>query len=251
MRKAVFQSFSESAAPEQGPPRLARLRDEMRAEGLSGFLVPRSDAFQGEYVAPGDERLAWLTGFTGSAGFCVVLLETAGLFVDGRYRTQARAQVSTADFQVVDWPETKPAVWIRDALSDGGVVGFDPWLYTPEQITALEDGLKETDITLARCDNLIDRCWGDRPPPPVGQVRVYPDALAGRSHAEKRGTLAEDLSARGERAAIVTLPDSLAWLLNIRGSDIPRNPVPHGFAILHDTGAVTALIDPAKLDDTV
>ena len=249
MRDAVFQAFTENASPEQGPPRLARLRNEMRAEGLAGFLVPRSDAFQGEYVAPGDERLAWLTGFTGSAGFCVAFLDTAGLFVDGRYRAQARAQVATDHFQVVDWPETQPACWIQETLEDGDKVGFDPWLYTPDQLTALEEGLKETGIVLLGCDNLIDRCWADRPAPPVGQVRVYPDALAGRSHADKRTTLAADLSARGERAAFITLPDSLAWLLNIRGSDIPRNPVPHGFGILHETGAVTLLIDPAKLDE--
>ena len=251
MPDAIFQSFKESASPEQGPPRLARLRDEMRAEGLSGFLVPRSDAYQGEYVAPADERLAWLTGFTGSAGFCVALLDTAGVFVDGRYRTQARAQIDTDHFHVVDWPETQPASWMRDALSNGDKVGFDPWLYTPDQISAIEDGLKETGITLVGCDNLVDRCWPDRPAPPVGKVRVYPETLAGRSHAEKRADLAAELTTRGERAAVITLPDSLAWLLNIRGSDIPRNPVPHGFGVLHDSGRVTLLIDPAKLSDAV
>ncbi|MEM9911233.1 MAG: aminopeptidase P family protein [Pseudomonadota bacterium] len=251
MRDAVFQSFVESASPEQGPPRLARLRDEMRAEGLAGYLVPRADAYQGEYVAPGDERLAWLTGFTGSAGFCVALLDTAGLFVDGRYRTQARAQADPTHFQVVHWPETTPASWIRKELEEGAKVGFDPWLYTPDQLSAIEKELKDTGIDLVAGDNLIDRCWPDRPAAPVGPVRVYPDALAGRSHAEKRAELAAVLSASGIRSAIITLPDSLAWLLNIRGSDIPRNPVPHGFAILHDSGAVTLLIDGAKLDDDV
>lgn len=251
MTDAVFQSFKESASPEQGPPRLARLRDEMRAEGLAGFLVPRSDAYQGEYVAPCDERLAWLTGFTGSAGFCIALTDIAGLFVDGRYRAQARAQVDTESFQIVDWPETKPAAWLRETLSDGARVGFDPWLYTPEQIAALEEGLKGSGVVLEACANLIDRCWPDRPAPPIGPVRVYPDALAGRSHTEKRQMLAAQLASAGEAAAVITLPDSLAWLLNIRGSDIPRNPIPHGFGILHSSGEVTLLINPAKLDTAV
>ncbi|MEM6375758.1 MAG: aminopeptidase P family protein [Pseudomonadota bacterium] len=251
MRDAVFQTFHESASPEQGPPRLARLRDEMRAEGLAGFLVPRSDAYQGEYVAPGDERLAWLTGFTGSAGFCVALLEQAGVFVDGRYRTQARAQTALDHFTVVNWPETRPADWIREKLESGGRIGFDPWLYTPDQIAALEAGLDGSQIELVAYDNLVDRCWDDRPAPPVGQVRIYPDHLAGRSHAQKREELAQTLAERGERAAIITLPDSLAWLLNIRGSDIPKNPVPHGFGILHDDGAIQLFMDPAKLGQDV
>lgn len=251
MSGSGFQSFTETARPEQGPPRLARLRDEMRAEGLSGFLVPRADAHQGEYVAACDDRLAWLTGFTGSAGFCIALLEEAGLFVDGRYRAQARSQADTTAFATVDWPDTKPASWLRARLDQGCRIGFDSWLYTPEQIEALKGGLTGSGIDLVACDNLVDRIWQDRPPPPLGAVRVYPDALAGRNHADKRAALATDLEAEGDAAAVITLPDSLAWLLNIRGSDIPRNPVPHGFGVLHAGGAVTLLMEPAKLSDEV
>jgi Xaa-Pro aminopeptidase len=244
----MFQSFVDTAAPEQGPPRLALLRQRLASEGLDGFLVPRADAHQGEYVAARDDRLAWLTGFTGSAGFCIALRDQAGLFVDGRYRAQARAQVDVSHFTPVDWPETKPADWLRNALPNGGVIGFDSWLHTPEQIEALEEGLKGTSVTLKPTANLVDAIWPDQPGPPLGRIIPYPSELAGKTHAEKRAALGKSLRDAGHRSAVLTLPDSIAWLLNIRGSDIPRNPVPHVFAILHDTGNVTLYADAAKTD---
>jgi Xaa-Pro aminopeptidase len=247
----MFQTFEDTAAPEQGPQRLARLREAMAAEGLAGFIVPRADAHQGEYVAPCDDRLAWLTGFTGSAGVCIALDRVAGVFVDGRYRAQVRAQVDTRHFTPVDWPETKAAPWLKEALAQGGEVGFDPWLHTPEQIGTIEQGLAGSGITLRPADNLVDRIWPDRPGPPQGAIRVYPEALAGEGHADKRARLAATLREAGQAAAVLTLPDSIAWLLNIRGSDIPRNPVPHAFALLHATGRVTLFVDDVKLDDAV
>ena len=247
----MFQSFTETASPEQGPPRLGALRDQLQHARLTGYLIPRTDAHQGEYVAPGDDRLAWLTGFTGSAGFCIVLPEIAGVFVDGRYRTQVRAQVDLTAYTPVDWPETPPASWLKDQLPDGGIIGFDPWLYTPGQIKAIELGLKDTGIILQPADNLIDSIWSDRPPAPQGQITIYPDHLAGESHTKKRTRLGVMLSAADQRAAVLTLPDSIAWLLNIRGQDIPRNPVAHAFAILHDNGHLTLFADASKLDDTV
>ena len=247
----MFQSFHDTASPEQGPPRLAQLRAVMAQERVAGYLIPRADAHQGEYVAPCDERLAWLTGFTGSAGFCVVLADQAGVFVDGRYYVQARAQTDQAHFTQINWPEVKPTDWLKDHLPEGGDVGFDPWLYTPDQIDAFEKGLAGSGITLRPMANLIDRIWPDRPAPPQGAVRVYPEALAGTTHAAKRARLASTLKEAGHEAAVITLTDAIAWLLNIRGSDIPRNPVAHGFAILHDTGHLTLFVDDAKLDDTV
>ncbi len=243
----MFQSFTETARPEQGPPRLARLRRAMAEAGLVGFLVPRADAHQGEYVAPCDDRLAWLTGFTGSAGLCVVLNDVAGVFVDGRYRVQVGGQVDTGHFTPVDWPETRPGPWLARHLPDGGPVGFDPWLWTPGQIDEIVAALPE-DVRLVPSDNLVDAVWHDRPAPPRGPIQPWPETLAGMTHAEKRAQLAESLRASGARAAVITLTDSLAWLLNIRGADIPRNPVPQGFAILHDTGRVALFTDPAKLD---
>ncbi|QYX55856.1 aminopeptidase P family protein [Roseovarius sp. SCSIO 43702] len=247
----MFQSFSESAHPEQGPPRLAALREVMADARLDGFIVPRADAYQGEYVAPCDERLAWLTGFTGSAGFCIALRDKAGVFVDGRYRTQVRSQVDLAHFTPVNWPETAPADWLAQELPEGGLVGYDPWLHTPREIETLTNGLRDSGVTLKATDNLVDRIWPDRPAPPMGPIRAYPAELAGLTHAQKRATLAAELSAGGHDAAVLTLPDSIAWLLNIRGSDIPRNPVPHAFAILHATAKVTLFVEAEKLDGTL
>ncbi|QGX97958.1 aminopeptidase P family protein [Roseovarius faecimaris] len=247
----MFQSFADTASPDQGPPRLARLREVLAQSGLAGYLIPRADAHQGEYVAPRDDRLAWLTGFTGSAGFCIALMGRAGVFVDGRYRVQVKVQVDTAAFTPVDWPETKPADWLREALPNGGVIGFDPWLYSPEQIEAIETGLKGSGVSLQPTDNPIDSIWPDQPAPPQGKITPYPSELAGKTHQEKREALARTLRDAGQECAVITLPDSIAWLLNIRGADIPRNPLPHGFAILHDTGQLTLFVDPAKLDDTV
>ncbi|MEI4261649.1 aminopeptidase P family protein [Roseovarius sp. D0-M9] len=244
----MFQSFENKSSPEQGPPRLAALREAMAAAQVDGWLVPRADVHQGEYVAPGDERLAWLTGFTGSAGFAAITQDKAGVFVDGRYRTQVRSQTDTGAFQPVDWPETKLAQWLRAALPDGGRVGFDPWLHTLKEMDDLARALSGTGIECVPHANLIDSIWPDRPAPPLGKITTYPDDLAGKTSAEKRAELAERLKAQGHRAAVLTLPDSIAWLLNIRGADIPRNPIPHAFAILHDDTRVELYVHPDKLD---
>ena len=241
----TLQSFAAATQPDQGPPRLAALRAELAAQGLAGFLVPRADAHQGEYVAPRDERLAWLTGFTGSAGFCIVLPDVAGVFVDGRYRLQVRAQVDTAAFTPVDWPETNPAAWIRAHLATG-TIGFDPWLHTGEEIARLREGLAGHPVTLAPVANAVDAIWPDQPSPPAAPAVPHPVALAGTPSGEKRAALAEALRTAGQRAAVITLPDSLAWLLNIRGGDVPRNPVVQGFAVLHDDARVDVFADPAK-----
>ncbi|MCQ0093625.1 aminopeptidase P family protein [Roseovarius sp. M141] len=244
----MIQSFTDKASPEQGPPRLKLLRDAMISADLDGWLVPRADVHQGEYVAPGDERLAWLTGFTGSAGFAAVTAQQAGVFVDGRYRTQVRAQTDADAFQPIDWPEVKLADWARSALPDGGRLGFDPWLHTHKEIADLTATLKGSGISPVPHANLIDSIWQDRPAPPTGAITAYPDDLAGKTSADKRADLAEALREVGHRAAILTLPDSIAWLLNIRGNDIPRNPIPHAFAVLHDDARVDLYMHPAKLD---
>ncbi len=247
----MFQSFKATSNPEQGPPRLQALRTLMRTDGLDGYLIPRADVHQGEYVAACDDRLAWLTGFTGSAGFCAALHNVAGVFVDGRYRTQAREQVDLQHFTPVDWPEMKLASWLRAHLPDGGTVGYNGWLHTAEEIEKLTRDLADHRVTLVARTDAIDAIWKDQPATPVGVVRIYPDDLAGESHASKRAHLAQDLRDAGQSAAIITLPDSVAWLLNIRGTDIPRNPVAHAFAILHDDATVALFIDARKLSDEV
>lgn len=242
----MYQSFDVTARPEQGPPRLAALRQELAAEGLDGFLVPRADAHQGEYVAPRDERLAWLTGFTGSAGFCAVLQDIAGVFIDGRYRTQVKRQVA-AEYTPVPWPEVQLADWLKQQLPQGGKVGFDPWLHAAGQIASLTKELQGSGITLTQCDNLIDRIWADQPAPPMNPVTAHPLEYAGESAAEKCARLATGLRDAGQSAAVITLPDSIMWLLNIRGSDVARNPVAHGFAILHDDARVDLFMAAEKL----
>ncbi|MDH2327655.1 aminopeptidase P family protein [Cereibacter sp. SYSU M97828] len=238
----MFQTFTTAASPEHGAARLAALRTQIAAEGLAGFIIPRADAHQGEYVAPADERLSWLTGFTGSAGLCIVLPDIAGVFIDGRYRTQVKTQVDLSVFTPVPWPEVKPGDWLAEHAA--GEVGFDPWLHTPDEIAKIE----ATGVRLRRVPNLVDRIWPDRPAPPQGRAFIHPDALAGESSAAKRVRLAATI---GAKAAVLTLPNSICWLLNIRGSDVPRNPVLHAFAILHDDGRVDLFADPAKFDDAV
>lgn len=244
----TFQTFDSPTSPDQGPPRLKRLRAEMTRAGLDGFLVPRADAHQGEYVAARDERLAWLTGFTGSAGFAAILADQAGVFIDGRYRVQVKAQVDLGHFTPVPWPETKLADWLNTALPNGGVVGFDPWLHTRSEIEKLTAGLADG-IRLQPCANLVDEIWDDRPAPPKGHARAHPVAVAGKTGAEKRAEIAAALADAGQAAALLTLPDSIAWLLNIRGQDAGHNPVVQAFAILHADARVDLFTDPAKFAD--
>lgn len=243
----MFQTFTASTSPEQGPPRVKALREMMRAEGVDAYIVPRADAHQGEYVAPCDERLAWLTGFTGSAGFAVITEKEAGVFVDGRYTLQVRTQVADV-FTSVNWPATKPGAWLAERLENGAKVGFDPWLHTAEEIDKLRDDLGEVG-TLVPCANLVDRIWTDRPAPPAAPAFAHPIEFAGETSGEKRRRMADVLLRAKESAVVLTLPDSICWLLNIRGNDIPRNPVVQAFAILHADTRVLLFADPAKFDE--
>ncbi len=246
----MFQSFHATGSPDQGPPRLKALRAAMETAGVDAFLVPRADAHQGEYVAPCDARLQWLTGFSGSAGTCAVTQDLAAVFVDGRYRVQVRGEVAS-DFTPVDYPATLPSAWLAEHLSDGAVIGFDPWLHTPKEIGEVRGILLRASMKLQPVDNLVDSIWRDRPAPPLGAVSIFPDELAGRTSVEARAGVADALRAAGHRCAVLTQPDSIAWLLNIRGSDLPRVPVAQGFAIVNDNARVSLFMAAAKLDDGV
>ncbi|MCT4611344.1 MAG: aminopeptidase P family protein [Pelagimonas sp.] len=237
----MFQSFTLTASPDHGSDRLSALRDAMRSRGLAGFLVPRADAFQGEYVAPHDERLSWLTGFTGSAGWAVALQDRAAVFVDGRYRVQVKSQVAEV-FEKVDWPETSVPAWVAGSGATG-VIAFDPWLLSLDQLRGFEKVLAEGQ-SLERSENLIDVIWEDQPAPPKGKVIAQPIALAGESIADKLARISQALKAD---ACVITQPDSIAWLLNIRGSDIERNPVPHGFVILGSDGQLRLYMSASKV----
>lgn len=241
----MFQSFDEKADGTKGPDRLAALREAMRRAKVDAFIVPRGDAFQGEYVAPCDERLAWLTGFTGSAGYCIVTQSSAGVFVDGRYRLQVRAQVADV-FTPVNWPETTLVSWICEQLNSGSKVAIDPWLHSKSEATELRSGLEKKNIELVTTDNLVDQIWSDRPDRPNEPFSAYPLEFSGKSSSEKRSEVAGALVNAEQRAAILTLPESIAWLLNIRGTDIEKNPVPQSFAILDASGRATLYAPKSK-----
>ena len=243
----TFQTYTAQTSPSDGPERLHALRKVMAEHDFDGFIIPRADAHQGEYVADCDARLAWLTGFTGSAGFCIALKDEAGVFIDGRYRVQVKEQVDTDRFTPVHWPETKPADWLKTQLTFGRIA-FDPWLFTKLQIDEITDELAGTDITLVPSGNLVDAIWNDRPAKPGEKVEAYPIELSGRSSPDKRQQIAEKLREKGHKSAILTLPDSICWLLNIRGSDIPRIPIVQCFAVIHDDARVDLFIDQSRVD---
>jgi Xaa-Pro aminopeptidase len=240
----MYQSFKTPSSPETGAPRLEALRMALQAAGLDGFLIPRADAHQGENVAPCDERLAWLTGFTGSDGHAAVLPDIAGVFVDGRYTLQVRNQIDMAAFTPQAIPEDSLSDWLKTHLGKG-VVGYDPMLHSYGEITKLEKALAP-DITLRQSANMVDAIWEDRPAPPMGKIRPHPLEFAGQTSADKRAELAAKLREAGLTATVLTLPDSIAWLLNIRGSDIAQTPVPLAFALLHNDARVTLITSPAK-----
>ncbi|MGE0260884.1 MAG: aminopeptidase P family N-terminal domain-containing protein, partial [Alphaproteobacteria bacterium] len=238
------------------PARLAMLREELAASGLDGFVVPRSDEHQGEYVPACAQRLAWLTGFAGSAGIAIVLGERLGnraaLFVDGRYTLQAAAQIDPSLFEIRHVIDEPPAQWLAAALGKGAVLGYDPWLHTPHEVERLRGGAERAGASLRAVDrdpggNPVDRVWPGRPAAPLAPVVPHPDRFAGESAAEKRARLARGLAEQGVAAAVLTMPESIAWLLNIRGGDVPHTPLPLSFAILRDDGGVRLFIDRRKL----
>ncbi|AJE47905.1 aminopeptidase P family protein [Celeribacter indicus] len=239
----MFQSFKVTSRPEQAAPRISALRAALHECGLDGYLVPRADAHQGEYVAPCDERLAWLTGFTGSAGFAVVLHERAAIFTDGRYRVQVRAQCDPEIFDYVDWPETSLSDWLAGA--GVGKIGFDPWLHTVREIETVRGRLGKTGQELVPTPDLIDRIWPDRPPRPAAPVTAQPVDLTGMTSEEKFERIGAAVAETGAEAVVLTLPDSISWLLNIRGMDIAHNPVVQAFAVLSTTGRLV-LFDAAE-----
>src|SRR5438045_1877181 len=227
--------------------RVARLREVMTARGIDGFIVPRADEYQGEYVPPAGQRLAWLTGFTGSAGLAVVLRDRAALFVDGRYTLQAAAQVDTALFEIrhlVDEPAWR---WLAGAVAEGAVIGYDPWLHTPQEVERFHAGVERAGASLKPVANPVAEAWAGRPPAPLAPVVPHPDRYAGESAEAKRTRLGRGLAEEGAAAAVLTMPESIAWLLNIRGGDVPHTPLPLSFAILRQDGDVTLFIDRRKL----
>ena len=230
---------SDGAAAEQGDSasRLEALREELRRLGVDGFLVPRSDEHQGEYVPPRAERLAWLTGFTGSAGLAAVLADRAAIFVDGRYTLQVKDQVDTALYEPRHLIEQPASSWIEEHLPAGGKFGYDPWLHTRDQIERLGKAAEKAGGSLVALDgNPLDAVWPDQPPPPLAPVLAHEAGFAGRSLTEKLDEVGAAIAKSGAEACVLSLPDSIAWLLNVRGADVSHTPLPLSFAIVHAGG---------------
>ena len=240
----MFQTFTSTTRPDTCAPRVAALRAAMAEAGVDAFLVPRADAHQGETVSPRDARLQWIASFTGSAGFAVITATRAALFVDGRYTLQAATQSDTTVFEMRNIPGDALSEWLSEALPEGGTVAYDPWLHTPAEIERLESA----SLALAPIANLIDSIWADQPAASSAPVINHPESLAGEGRQAKRARIVEALTARGASATVLTQPDAIAWLLNIRGSDIERTPVALGFAILEASGAVRLYGFDGKLD---
>lgn len=244
----MFQTFDPPPADAAAPRRIPELRKLLARLKLDAYIVPRADEFQGEYVPASAERLAWLTGFTGSAGTAIVATRRAALFVDGRYRLQARAQVDADLLEVVELPAT-PIDWLLDALGPGAVVGFDPRLMTAAQVDRLSGALADKKIRLKPVSgNLVDCIWGkSRPAPPMAEVIPHPLAAAGQPAAEKISALQKQLAAAGQDALLLTATDSIAWLFNVRGADVPHTPVALAFAIVPRTGKPELFIAAEKI----
>ena len=243
-----FQSFNDTTDLSQGPLRIALLRQELARRGLDGFIVPRADEHQSEYVPPNAERLAWLTGFTGSAGTAVILRDKAALVVDGRYTLQASEQVDTAVITPVPLAETSVEAWIEANLTPGATLAYDPWLHTENGVKRLCKAAVKAAATLLPVDgNLVDAVWTDRPAPPCAPVRPHPLEHAGEASDAKLARIREKLAAERLDALVVSDPHNLAWAFNIRGGDVAHTPLPLGYALIPQEGRPTVFLDPAKV----
>ena len=246
--RRTYAEASDGIDTPQQEARLAALRAELARRGLEGFVVPLSDEHQGEYVARRSQRLAWLTGFTGSAGMAIVLAERAALFVDGRYTLQAAAQVEGSLYEHRHVTEEPPDAWLREHLAENAALGYDPRLHGASQRDRLAAPCRAVSASLVPCeDNPIDALWADQPPAPLGPIAPHPARFAGAEAGEKREIAAARLAEKGAAAAVLSAPDSIAWLLNVRGADVANSPLPHSFAIVHGDGDVDWFVDRRKL----
>ena len=245
-----FQSFAELSDPTRAAPRAAALRAELSSRGLSGFVVPRSDEHQNEYVPPGAERLAWLTGFTGSAGAAIVLADKAAVFVDGRYTIQAREQVDGKLFAICDLVSDPPSRWLAREAPRDGAIGYDPWLHTPAAVEALRRGAEEAGAKLVAVEtNPIDAIWRDRPPAPSAPVTLHPERLAGEPSSKKLVRIAKALGKTD--ALVLSDPHAVAWAFNIRGGDVAHTPLPLSWALVPREGRAALYVEGAKLSNSV
>ncbi|WP_315785628.1 MULTISPECIES: aminopeptidase P family protein [unclassified Bradyrhizobium] len=250
MFEALFQTFEE---PETGvalTARLAALREELARRRLTGFIVPRADQQQNEYVPPSDERLAWLTGFTGSAGLAIVLPQQAAIFVDGRYTLQAGKQVDGKAWTVESLIEPPPESWLTGHLQSGDRVGFDPWLHTTAAAERFASACAKAGAELVPVEtNPLDSIWTERPLPPLGAVSIHGAELSGEAEAEKLDRIRKEIERLGVEALVLSDSHNVAWTFNIRGADVSHTPLPLSYAVVPRSGRPTIFIDSRKLSN--
>jgi Xaa-Pro aminopeptidase len=252
MFEARFQSFDDRSDRAVTAPRVAALRAELKVRGLDGFVVPRADRFQNEYVPPSDERLAWLTGFTGSAGLAIVLAERAVLFVDGRYQVQVREEVDGEIFAIEHLVDNPPPAWIKANLPAGAQLGYAPWLHTVDGAERLAKACSEARTTLLAVeDNPIDVIWTDRPEPPLGAVVAHELRYAGEESSSKIARIQAEMAGNAAETLMVSDPHAVSWLFNIRGSDVPHTPVVLAFATVPKEGRPTIFVDLRKVGNEI
>ena len=214
--------------------RLAALREQLKAEKLDGFVVPLTDEHMSEYVGSYAQRLAWLTGFEGSAGSAVVLPEEAAIFVDGRYTLQVRQQVSADQWSYQSVPETSTTQWLEEHAPEGARIGYDPWLHTRDWVKKAKEALATRGAELVPVQkNPIDEIWKDRPEASKAHLVVQSDQYAGKSAAEKRTEIGDWLAKHHADAAVLSALDSIAWAFNIRGADVTHTPVALAYALVN------------------
>jgi Xaa-Pro aminopeptidase len=252
MFEARFQTFDDAGQGAATGPRLAAFRAELARRGLTGFVIPHADRYQNEYLPPAEERLAWLTGFTGSAGIAFVLLDRAVVFVDGRYTEQARAQVDASLFAVEHLQDAPAEAWLEANLPAGAKLGYDPWLHTVEGAERLARACTTADAELVASEpNPIDAVWADRPGPPLGPVRLHALRYAGEAAADKLARIRGEIAKSKAAALIVSNPQNVAWSFNIRGADVAHTPLPLATAIVPQEGRPALYVDGRKLDNEV
>jgi Xaa-Pro aminopeptidase len=252
MFEARFQTFDDASDRAQTAGRVAALRGELKRRGLDGLVVPRADRQQNEYLPASEERLAWLTGFTGSAGAAVVLADKAAVFVDGRYTVQAASQVDDKVFAIEHLVEKPPHQWLEQNLKSGAKLGYDPWLHTADGAEKLKKVCATVGATLVPVDsNPIDALWSDRPAPPSGPVTLRDIKLAGESAIDKLNRIRVEIDKLRADVLVVSDPQNVAWTFNIRGSDVAHTPLALAFAVIPRDGRPALYVDGAKLDNAV
>jgi Xaa-Pro aminopeptidase len=232
--------------------RLKALREQLKAEKLDGFVVPLTDEHMSEYVGTYAQRLAWLTGFEGSAGSAVVLPQEAAIFVDGRYTLQVRQQVSPTEWSYQSVPETSTTLWLEEHAPEGARIGYDPWLHTRDWVKKAKEALATRGAELVPvARNPIDEVWKDRPEASKAHLVVQPDQYAGKSSAEKRTEIGDWLGKHHADAAVLSALDSIAWAFNIRGADVSHTPVALAYALVHADGTADLFVASEKIGPDV